>query len=119
MDILEIIDILKHKGSEWTHENEYRAVYYAPEVKDSLAWIEKESSSNIYLRLPVKSVTFGVNSHKDDDYVDAIECILDFNRKNGTNVLINRVKKSLDKYELIDNKQFDVNAELKKYKRNN
>lgn len=117
MSISEIIEVLKHKGKEWEHENEYRSIYYAPNEKNSPVWIEKGSSTNIFMKLPVKSVTFGLNSQKDASYIDAIELIFEHNKKTGSNVFIQKVKKSPSKYELIDNKQFDVNAELRKYKK--
>lgn len=117
MSILGVIDALKHKGKEWEHENEYRSIYYAPDVVDSSIWIEKGSSTNIFLRLPVKSVTFGIDAHKNDGYVDAIELIIDYNKRTGNNVLIHKVKKSPNKYKLIEDRQYDINSEVKKYKK--
>lgn len=115
MSMPEIIESLWHKGKEWEHENEYRAVYYVPNEANSAVWIEKGNSTNVFLKLPVKSVTFGINSQKDDSYVDAIELICEYNKKTGSEILIQKVKKSPSKYELIDNKQFDVKSELRKY----
>lgn len=117
MGIAEIIEALKHKGKEWEHENEYRAIYYAPNENNSSVWIEKGSSTNVFLRLPVKSVTFGIYAHKNDGYTDAIELILDYNKRTGKKVLIQKVKKSPSMYKLIEDKQYDITSELKKYKK--
>lgn len=115
LSIEQVIETLTHKGAEWSHENEYRAVYYSPDVNDDYIWIEKMNSGHIFLRLPVKAVCFGIYSHKEERYIESIKMILEYNKIHRSNVLIQKVKKSPIRYELVEDKQFNIKAELKKY----
>lgn len=115
MNIPEIIESLGHKGAEWKHENEYRAIYYSEMAGNSDLWAKKEDTDDVFLRLPVKSVCFGIYAHKSEDYVQSLKLIMKYNEKKENNINIKKVKISPQKYELIDDKQFNIIEELKKY----
>ena len=109
----EIKESLYHKGKEWKHENEYRAVYYNPECKKDTIW--KRKAGNVFLGLPVVSVCFGILSHKEEDYAASIKNILEYNDKFKKNIKIQKLKLAFNRYELIYDRQLNVEAEIKKY----
>lgn len=114
LSIDEIIEQLGHKGSEWSHENEYRAIYYAPYNRGNDLWVNKGESNNIFLKLPVKSVCFGLHSAEDSRYRESLALIKEYQKQTGQKIEVKKVKISSLKYELIENKQFDYITELER-----
>ena len=67
--------------------------------------------------LEIKPYDFIQDNSFFDEGMENVYLLIEQGEIIGSNVLIQKVKKSPIKYELIDNKQFDVNSELRKYKK--
>ena len=116
MGIDDIIESLKHKGSEWKYEKEYRAVYYSQRDKKSDKWTENPERREVFLKLPVKAVYFGACSQRDDMYAEALSSIMNYNDRTNNKVKIRKLKISSKKYQLINDEQFDEKLEIERYR---
>lgn len=114
LTVEEIIEQLGHKGNEWSHENEYRAIYYEPWNRGDVSWVHKRNSNDIFLKLPVKSVCFGLHSSMDLKYGESLSLLNEYQVQTGQKIEVKKVRISPRKYELIENKQFDFSTELRR-----
>ena len=105
----EVLESLYKKGNEWAHENEYRIVYYQPSENKGLWKIKKD---DVFLKASVKKIVFGYLAEKEDGYYEALEYLNKYNSKNEKNIEIAKCKMMKNKYQLEENKQFDIELEL-------
>ena len=103
MNNSEIIDSLYHKGYEWKHEKEYRAVYYSEKHDNRWCIVGK----NVFFRAKVKSVILGYRSQLANEYRETLEYLKE------QDVEISKCKLKNNRYEFYSNRQFDINLELK------
>ncbi len=108
MSMDEVYMSLYRKGKEWQHEKEYRAVYY----KNDRNSIWRINGNNVFLKVPVKSVMFGLFADRDlVRYKLALDTLKRYNIEGR------RCKLRNNKYEIEDNRQFNVDAELERVNR--
>ena len=106
MSLDEVYASLYRKGKEWRHENEFRAVYYEKKYDKSLWNIIGE---NVFLKAPVKSVTFGLFADRDlQRYKKALEVLIRYGIEGKKCKLRN------NRYALEEDRQFDLEIELKR-----
>ncbi len=110
MNGAEIIESLYHKGKEWEHENEFRAVYY--ETRDGKKDYWRRIGDRVFFQLKIKSITFGVLSHEDQMYFDSLRLINKLANDGNPGIEIKKLIKSNDRYQLILDKQYDIQHEL-------
>ena len=99
----EVCNDLYRAGKEWEHENEYRAVYYERDC-DKDIW--KILDHDIYLKATVKSVTFGLYASEDKLYGQSLELLQKYKITGA------KCQLRSDKYELTEDPQFDIEAEI-------
>lgn len=109
----DIVESLYYKGYEWKHENEYRRVYYRPSANDN-TW--KRVGDDVFLRAPVKSITFGYASESDIKYQEILEYLLEYNNSHERTIDVRKCKLNQTKYQLDFEKQFDIELELERIK---
>ncbi len=106
MSLEEVYDSLYRKGKEWRHENEFRAVFYKKRY-DNSQW--DVNGDNVFLKAPVKSVTFGLFADRDlGRYKNALEVLMRYGIEGK------KCKLKNNKYALEDDRQFDLEIELRK-----
>lgn len=104
MENEEIISSLYTKGKEWSHEEEYRAVYYRP-TADPLLWLIKDE--NIYYRANVVSVTFGLTAEYNSEYMKTLRFL-----KSYKSIECSKCKLKNGQYQLYKDKQFNIDLEI-------
>lgn len=106
MSLDEIFASLYCKGNEWSHENEYRAVYYKKKAND-LYW--NIVGDYVFLKAKVKSVTFGLFAERDlPRYKKALEILKQYG------IQAKKCKLRNDKYAIGEDRQFDIDVELER-----
>ena len=109
MDTTEVIDSLYKKGNEWSHEKEFRIVYYS-QTADKTIWRKKDN--NIFLTAPVKRIIFGYASEMDSNYSNVLCYIRDYNETHKTKIEVTKCKLMSNKYQLEPDKQFNLELEI-------
>ena len=103
----EILQSLYSKGYEWKHEKEYRAVFFRKKY-DKNVW--DDFGEDIFLKAPIKSVTFGLLADKDvKNYLAALKVL-----SKHKNIEVKKCKLKGNEYALTHDKQFDFDIELEK-----
>lgn len=108
-----IVEYLMSKGKEWAYEKEMRAVYYSD--SNEKYWIKK--GNEVYLRAKVKGIIFGLYSDREDEYLDSLKLIKDYNDELDCEIEVKKCMLSRKKYEIILDPQFDYKEEIKKINR--
>ena len=110
MSTKEVIESLYQKGNEWKHEKEFRIVFHESKANDP-SW--KRIDENIFLVAPVKKIVFGYLAEMDEKYVEMLEYIKEYNQNNEP-IEVTKCRLKNEKYQLAEDKQFDIDAELKR-----
>ena len=114
MDTAEVIESLYQKGYEWNHEKEFRIVYHEPTANKKLWKVNKgKKGKDVYLIAPVKQIIFGLASEMDDNYMNALRYIQDYNNNNpDKRIEVTKCRLMSSKYQLEPDKQFNINSEI-------
>lgn len=115
MDNEELIQALYTKGSEWSHEKEWRAVWYKDNEYADGIW--KADGDKLFLRAKVVAVTFGLAAIKNPKYQEALQYLLDYNQNHTEKIRIQKCKVSGNKYEIKIDKQFKAKNEVERLKK--
>lgn len=112
LDRDQVIDSLYHKGKEWEKENEYRAVYYEKSA-DNDVWVVHDKE--VYLSVIPVSVTFGVNCHMSNEYIDNMLFLKEYiDNKNNPTLTVKKLQLSRNSYRLEEMKQYDFDEEIRR-----
>ena len=111
----ELIQALYCKGSEWSHEKEWRAVWHK-DNKYALGIWNNKSAGLLFLNARVVAVTFGLASIKNPEYENALQYLLDYNKTHTRKIRIQKCKVSANKYEIKIDRQFKAEKELTRLK---
>ncbi len=111
MSPTEIVEDLYHKGKEWEHENEYRAVYYEQSAKKETWNIYK---NEVYLNARVTEVIFGLKVNTGyTGYLELLAKIKEYNESHVDQIAVKKLILKSNKYELCEDRQYDYKEILK------
>ena len=110
----EVVRNLLKKGAEWKPENEYRQVWFSENSNPDI-WTMTEKDK-VFLKAKIVEVRFGVCSHLNPFFVDALGLLKDYNEGCADCDKIKVLKYTLSskKYSLVEEKQWDYLEEYKK-----
>lgn len=108
----QIIESLYKKGNEWSHEKEFRLVYHKS-ISDRDFWVINKG--NIFLKAPVKKITFGYAAEVDDKYPEVVRYIYDYNKSHKQKIEVSKCKLMQNKYQLEADKQYNLESEIAEF----
>lgn len=107
----DLAETLYIKDKKWDYELEVRAVYCNKNRKLD-CW--KHYRGNIFYKVNITQIDFGCFSHFDDQYLDALIAIRDYNSNHKKKIKVRKYKMSDKRYEFVIDKSFDYIKEIAK-----